>query len=654
VRVINNDDLEFEPATSEDDEKLWRALEKLRQMWGDPDIPVEELWKYTASGGGALSIWTWGFNKFYKLFNPRQLLIFVKLVKLIREAGKRVEQEKIKESLSKEEAIKYAESITTYLATALLKYVDYNTVTTSWNPGSWSWNKVQHALAVRGIAMQWNWCEISPLVDLPLTYNGTLKNTIEGLSYLASASSGSPTKVKVLLDDATLLNKLRDEKFDLIVTDPPYRADVPYTELSDFYYVWLKRALSDVEESFGVMKLAPRFHKDAFFDNSDNEIETQWKVFALREISENEGRIRYFGVGGNPLDYFKILLSESFKSMASKLEDDGLLVTYYAHTSPEAWEVLLEAGWLNVKMRITTTHAIVTEFTDSVVARGKIRLDMAIVAVWRKGVKGEALLDEVYAKAVEACSEDAHEYRKAGLEGVNLFVAVLGKALSHFTQYERLIGLKATYKAFVRDLVENYIYPATVEAIARSYGAVGARLSPTSMFYLLSKVLIGRRPRQTRRVLDRTAAIMLSIGTRSDLKDLEDHKVILRAKEYYVLLEPKWGANDPKDAIGDALTARGLNPRELRMETAVDALHLLEFYAATLPREEFKRRAEEIRGREPRLFDEAVVLARVLASSLPAEDPERELAKQVMEALGLATPGTLEPFLHEVRSDADR
>jgi putative DNA methylase len=502
--------------------------------------------------------------------------------------------------------------------------------------------------------MQWNWCEISPLADLPLTFNGTLKNSIKGLSYLTSASSGSPTKVKVLLDDATSLNKLKDEKFYLIVTDPPYRGDVPYTELSDFYYVWLKRALSDVKESFGIMKLAPRFHKEAFFDNSGNEIETQWKVFALREISEHERRIRYFGVGGNPLDYFKILLSESFKTMVSKLEDGGLLVTYYAHTSPDAWEALLEAGWLNAKMRVTVAHAMATESAESVVARGKIRLDMAIVVVWRKGVKGEALIDEVYAKAVEACSKDAHEYRTAGLEGVNLFVAVLGKALSHFTQYERLIGLKATDKAFVRDLVENYIYPATVEAIARSYGAVGARLSPTSMFYLLSKVLIGRRPRQIRRILDRTAAIMLSIGTRSDLKDLENHKVIRRAKENYVLLEPKWGASDPKDAIGDALTARGLNPRELRMETAVDALHLLEFYAATLPREEFKRRAEEIRGREPRLFDEAVVLARVLASSLPAEDPERELAKQVMEALGLAIPGTLEPFLHEVRSDADR
>jgi putative DNA methylase len=653
VRVIN-DDLEFEPAIGEDDEKLWKALEKLRQMWGDPDIPTEPTSTYENKRITPIL----GANKWYQFFNPRQLLILVKLVKLIREAGKQVEQEKIKEGLSKEEAFRYAEAVMTYLAMTLTRFADHNNIATLLHPSNPMGIEVAHALSMRGLAMQWNWGDTNPLIVArgllrTNSWNKCVEKEIEALTYLVSATLNSSNRVKVLLDDATALNKYIGS-FDLIVTDPPYRDDVPYAELSDFYYVWLKRALSDVKESFGVMRLAPRFHEKAFFDNLGNEVETQWKTFALREVSENEGRVQYFGVNTGALDHFKSLLSESFKTMVSRLKDDGLLVTYYAHTSPDAWEALLEAGWLNSKMRITAAHAIVTESADSVVARGKIRLDMAIVAVWRKGVKGEALLDEVYAKAVEACSKDAHEYRTAGLEGVNLFVAVLGKALSHFTQYERLIGLKATDKAFVRDLVENYIYPATVEAIARSYGAVGARLSPTSMFYLLSKVLIGRRPRQTRRVLDRTAAIMLSIGTRSDLKDLEDQKVIRRAKEYYVLLEPKWGANDPKDAIGDALTTRGLNPRELRMETAVDVLHLLEFYATTLPREEFKRRSEEVKGREPRLFDEAVVLARVLASSLPAEDPERELAKQVMEALGLAIPGTLEPFLHEVRSDADR
>jgi putative DNA methylase len=650
VRVIN-DDLEFESATSEDDEKLWRALEKLRQMWGDPDIPVENVCPY---GVRYLFPILYGMVKYYRFFNPRQLLILVKLVKLIREAGKQVEQEKVKQGLSGEEATSYAEAITTYLTISLLRYSSFTSLVSPVRSDTIMGAIVAGSLTFRGIAMVWNWCDMSPIANVTGSWVRCLKSISDGLKYLVTNLKGNSNVVNVKIEDATILNSLKDRTFDIIVTDPPYRDDVPYAELSDFYYVWLKRALSDVKESFGIMKLVPRFHEEAFFDNFGNEVETQWKTFALREVSENEGRVQYFGMNTRALDHFKSLLSESFKTMVSRLKDDGLLVTYYAHTSPDAWEALLEAGWLNAKMRVTAAHAIVTESAESVVARGKIRLDMAIVAVWRKGVKGEAFIDEVYAKAVEACSKDAHEYRTAGLEGVNLFVAVLGKALSHFTQYERLIGLKATDKAFVRNLVENYIYPATVEAIARSYGAVGARLSPTSMFYLLSKVLIGRRPRQTRRVLDRTAAIMLSIGTRSDLKDLEDQKVIRRAKEYYVLLEPKWGANDPKDAIGDALTTRGLNPRELRMETAVDVLHLLEFYATTLPREEFKRRSEEVKGREPRLFDEAVVLARVLASSLPAEDPERELAKQVMEALGLATPGTLEPFLHEVRSDADR
>jgi len=640
VKIVGKE-LEFEPATSEDGEKLWKALKKLRGMWGDPDVPAEMFAPYQMGTAGALRITLWGFDKWYKLFNPRQLITLVKLVKLIREAGKKVEEEKLREGWSREEALKYAEAVTTYLAVALCKYADYSSVAAGWNQSL----IMGHSLSMRGIAMIWNYNDIAPWVSWTGAYIRNLSTLTESLTFLVSAVSGSPSGVKVLLDDATVLSKLRDEKFDLIVTDPPYRDDVPYAELSDLYYVWLKRALSDVEESFGMMRLAPRFHKEAFFDDLGNEVEVQWKAFALREVSENEGRIQHFGVKGNAFNHFKSLLSESFKAMASKLKDDGLLVTYYAHTSPEAWEALLEAGWLSGKMRVAAAHAMATESTESVVARGKVRLDMSIVAVWRKGVEGEALVDEVYAKAVEACSKDAHEYRKAGLEGVNLFVAVLGKVLSHFTQYERLIGLKATDEPFVQNLVKNYIYPATAEAIVRSYGAVGARLSPPSMFYLLSKVLVSRRPRQARRVLDRTSATVLSIGTRSYLEGLEDQRIVQRERDSYVLLEPRWGAREPRDAIWDALTVRELNPREPRVRTAIDVLHLLEFYAITLPKEEFKRRADELRGRRPGLFDEAMALARALASGLPAGDPERELAENVVEALEPAGLGTLDSFI---------
>ncbi|MCQ5340612.1 MAG: DUF1156 domain-containing protein [Candidatus Methanomethylicia archaeon] len=648
VKIVDGD-LEFESALSEDNERLWKALEKIKQMWGDPDIPMERIPPYGHTGGG-LRFPTYAIDKWYQFFNPCQLLTLVKLVKLIRGAGKQVEQEKVKEGLSREEAFKYAEAVTTYLAIVLVRYADYNSLCTVWNYGGQLPAQVAHTLSMRGIAMMWNWGDVSPFARMSGT--GTLlsnfdKVTDKILPYLIFVLSNSleSSKIRILLDDATTLSKISDETFDIIVTDPPYRDDVAYAELSDFYYVWLKRALSDIKEVFGVLKLVPRFHKDAFFDDFGNEIETQWKAFALKEISENEGRIKYFGENISELDHFKSLLSQSFMTMASRLKDDGLLVTYYAHTSPDAWEALLEAGWLNAKMRITTAHAIATESTESVVARGKIRLDMAIVAVWRKGISGEALVDEVYAKTVEICSKDAIEYRKAGLDGVNLFVAVLGKVLSQFTQYERLIGIKADREGMIKNLVEKYIYPATAEAIARSYGVTGAKLSPTSMFYLLTKVLVGRRLRQIRRTLDRTTAIILSIGTRSDLKDLEDKNVIVREEERLTLLEPRWGTRNLRESIEDTLMLRNLNPREPNILTAIDVLHLLEYYAITLPKEDFKVKADEIRAKISVLFDEAIALAKILASGLPLEDPERELTKQVINLLGVVTLGTLDLFI---------
>ncbi|MEM4467818.1 MAG: DUF1156 domain-containing protein [Candidatus Nezhaarchaeales archaeon] len=639
VRIVGKE-LEFQPAMEEDNEKLWRALEKLKQIWGDPDIPTEPIPPYGNVGGG-LRFPVDVVEKWYQFFNPRQLLTLVKLVKLVREAGRRVEEEKLKQGWDKEKARKYAEAVTTYLAVALCKYVDYSSLVAGWNQSL----IMGHSLSMRGIAMMWNWYESVPWVSWTGTYMRNVGVIVESLQYLINAVSGSPSRVEVVLDDATVLGRLGDERFDLVVTDPPYRDDVAYAELSDFYYVWLKRALSDVDKVFGVMRLTPKFHREAFFDELGNEVETQWKAFALKEVSENEGRIKYFGGEKDALEHFKSLLTESFKAMVSRLADDGLLVTYYAHTSPDAWEALLEAGWLGSKMRITAAYAIATESAESVVARGKIRLDMAIVAVWRRGVRSEALVDEVYARAVEECSKDALSYRKAGFNGVNLFVAVLGKVLSYFTQYERLIGLRVSGRSLVRELVENYIYPATAEAIARSYGAAGARLSPTSMFYLMAKVLVGRRARQVRRTLDRTTSIILAIGTRSCLEELEEKKIIVRSKENYILLEPKWGVRSAREAIEDVLSAKDLKPRTPTLSTAIDVLHMLEYYAITLPRDEFRKRADDVKRGAPMLFDEAVNLAKILAQGLPSEDLERELAKQVVEALGIGAPGTLEPFI---------
>jgi len=633
VKIVNRE-LVFEPATKEDNERLWKALEKLRKIWGDPDIPTEEISHYEVR-----SMWVllYGFNKWFKLFNPRQLLTLVKLVKLIREAGKRIEEEKLREGWGKEDAFKYAEAVTTYLAIALIKNADYNSLCTHWHPVLLI---IGNTLSARGIAMMWNFSELNLSVRFTGSWLRALEGLSESLNYLISAIPSNFNVVKVLLDDATSLSRLGNERFDLIVTDPPYRDDVPYAELSDFYYVWLKRALSDVVDVGGVLVRRPRFLAEAFFDEFGNEVEVQWKRFAPREVSEDESRANVFGsvnVGGKNVpvgsfDCFKYLLGESFRAMAARLRDDGVLVMYYAHTSPDAWEALLEAGWQGAGLRVSAAHALVTESPQRVTARGATTLDMSIVVVWRKGVSGEALADEIYAKAVEVCSEEATKYRKQGYSGVNLFVAVLGCSLSQFTQYKRIVGVKS-----LGELVERYIYPATAAAIARSLTGAGARLSPASQFYLLAKVLIDRGRRQRRR-LDRTSAIILSIGTRTTIDQLQVLRVVERADGDLTLLEPAH-SRDARGSIEELLSEKNLSPQTTTFRTAVDALHVLEHLALVMTKDELRKRVEELRARNGALIDEAIELAKILAVALPEEEVERSLAQRLLDSLGIGVGG---------------
>ncbi|WP_236681770.1 hypothetical protein [Thermotoga sp. RQ7] len=286
---VKDGDLIFEPATKEDSEKLWKAKEKVREMLekGDLDVPSEAIPLYENRRITPIL----SAEKWYQFFNPRQLLTLIKIVRLIREVGRKVEEEKIAEGWNKERAFEYAEAVATYLSTAMLKYAYYNSIVTRWDS---TWWKIGETMSTRGIAMNWNWTE-SPWFS---SFGGMIKTLLailRGVKYLTSALSSSQrtladfteNSVKVLQGDATSLNL--GEKFDVIVTDPPYADDVPYTELSDFYYVWLKRALSDVENG----KLIPRFHKEAFFKRIGPkwvEIKTQWQEFAKKEVSTNPGR----------------------------------------------------------------------------------------------------------------------------------------------------------------------------------------------------------------------------------------------------------------------------------------------------------------------------------------------------------------------------
>jgi len=632
---VRGGDLEFEPCMEEDQQKLEKAKEHVRRLLviSDPDMPKEPIPPYGHKGGG-LRFPTKIVKSWYEFFNPRQLLTLVKLVKLIREAGKRIEQEKVKEGLSKEEAFKYAEAVTTYIATAFVNFVDFNSLNTYWEV-VWRGNK--RTMAVRGIAMMWSWCDVSPIGVATGTVPKSLERVSEYLHYFASSIFGVNEEISVLMDDATVLSKLDSkERFDLIVTDPPYYDDVAYAELSDFYYVWLKRALSDVENE----RLMPRFLPEAFFEKVGDswvEVSTQWEKYALSEVSLNPPRL---GPNAKPEDgvkHFQNLLNSSFINMASRLVDNGLLVTYYAHTDPAAWKALLEAGWEAAGLKVTNAFPLTTESAQSVVKRGKLSMDTSIIVVWRKGSEGVVEASQLYGEMVESAVSRARELMDLGATGRDLVIGTLAAALAAATKYRevRVMG-----KLDTESLVDKYVYPATylglAKAMARKAEVKDGVRSPDAMFYLLVKsTLAGAK----KKVLESTDLRLFSIGTSLDVNmAIKDWKILMRGEEEagakvakpetLALVEP---VSTEPSKLAELLEYRGVGLTNPNIRCVVDALHYIEYLAIKCSREEFRRKLDELKGTYLAQVEEALSLAKILAGVLPDEDVEKGLCEKIME-----------------------
>jgi putative DNA methylase len=603
---VENGGLKFQPATPQDVEKLWKAAEELKKTWGDPDIPTEQLAYYEKR---QLMVCTsTGACKWYQLFNPRQLLVLVKLVKLIREAGRLAEEEKLREGASGEEAKKFAEAVTTYLAIALVRYVDYNCVATIWNYGGQLPAQVAHALSTRGIAMTWNWGDVSPFVYISGT--GTFQINLEKLAkvitYLRVALSQN-TVSGVILDDVTELSKLEGERFDVVVTDPPYADDVPYAELSDFYYVWLKRALSGVEGG----ELRPRFLPEAFFDEFGIEIPTQWQRFAPREVSESEGRWEHFGMKVT----FADLLSRAFSNVVRFLKEDGLLVVYYVAKKPESWEALVDALWRRGGMTLVAAYPVVTEAEESVVARGKASVLGGYVSAWRRRAGERPLeLDAGWEAAVgEVARRVEGRMKMVGRKnGATAWVYYYMAALEYLTAYfpVRMGGVELDSGGLLRAAVS-----LAFDALMR---AAGVRLGDRAGYaYLALRILESERGYVDSDVLAHvermTGMTHVELAKLGLIREAETGGPRVANRKVFEVLAPR---SDAVDEVRRVYTAqRGRSP-------ALDCLRQMQLSLL----------ARSPVSCTPEARQEALALARALAELAKAgildeDDPDVKLAR---------------------------
>jgi adenine-specific DNA methylase len=442
----------YELPTDQDIKGFDEARRKLREEWerliNQDLIPQEEMKEYEL-----FRMTNYGFKKWHEIFTERQLVVMCTLLKTIKEVCLGISDKE------------YAKAIATYLGFMLCKHVDRNCIGTTWDVTR---QTVAHALSFRRPSFCYNFAETNPFEKT----SGSLYSMLEDIVNAIRFASTSKTLVSVVLGSALHLAKLFTHRFDIVLTDPPYLNDVPYGEVSEFFYVWLIRLL-----------------KEYYPELPD-------RVPLEEDLVLSKGR--FGGSESLAMEFYKRGMKASFNNIYNVLKDDGLLVVFFAHSSAKAWDLLLDI-LRKARFRVVSSYAVHTESTENVLARGKTSFMSSIILACRKNlVDEETYFETIMPNVVEKIRNlieglDADDL--LGLPITDLLIMAYGIVLEETTRYTRIKSYRADFKPSFEELIGESRDVILREVIKKLTDVSPAVLGPEASFALIGKIFYrGRMP----------------------------------------------------------------------------------------------------------------------------------------------------------------
>jgi adenine-specific DNA methylase len=311
-----------------------------------------------------------------------------------------------------------------YVALALDKMVNYNSLGSHWDPSS---ERVRGKFDRHDFSFKWSYGEMAP-TTAGVGHDWIIDQTGKALGELIEllGHTDEPTfdhlapsgRVQVYCGSGDAL-PLAAACVDCIVMDPPYYNNVTYSELSDFFYVWLKRT-------------AGLLYPDLFADpltNKDREAVANPARFAGQQ-----GALDLAGA-----DYEE-RMAAIFIECRRVLKPGGVMTVMFTHKATGAWDALA-GGLIKAGFIITASWPINTEAEGSLHIRDKASARSTIFLVCRARDESKPDADEVThwedvePKVAAAVRRRVAEFQEAGIRGVDLYLASFGPALQVFSEY---------------------------------------------------------------------------------------------------------------------------------------------------------------------------------------------------------------------------
>jgi len=438
-RIANEKDLHvFRKA----EEHLKEKRKEFMIKWGMDPVPDELLPPKETLG---FRVQRYGMLRWGDLFNSRQKLVLITFVDKVKEAHEKM----LREVYDKE----YVKVVMCYLALGTdMVGVSCNTLC------RWESKRqlIADVFARQAMPMTWDYVELNPFSRGSGSWD-IVNNYFK--HYIAHASSISTSAV-VLQSSATSL-PYPDNYFDAVFTDPPYYDNVPYSYLSDFFYVWLKRTVGDLYPDLFSTPLTPK----------SKEI-----VAYTHDKSWEEAK-----------EFFESNLKKAFQEIQRVLKPGGIATIVYTHKSTAGWEALINS-LLDSGLVVTASWPIHTEMAERLRAQESAALASSIYFVARKIEKEKiGWYSEVREEIKRHLHQKLEDLWREGISGGDFFVSAIGSAIEIFGRYQKVIDQEGNVVRadklldFVRDVVVDY----AVRQIL--HNGIVEELSPLTKFYLLHR-----------------------------------------------------------------------------------------------------------------------------------------------------------------------
>lgn len=560
-RLANESDLEAYRAAAAALEKKRAAL---RAEWGLEPLPDEPLppQKSHRAVGSQLPIY--GFRTWADLFNSRQALALLTFADAVRRAHAEMRRSGYPED--------FARAVTAYLALMVSRQADYNSSLSVWAVAG---EFIAHTFGRQALPMVWDYFELYPDSQSTGDWNSASEWVLRVIEHLLSAF-----RITTLVSSVTHASATRlpypDGFFDAVLTDPPYYDNVPYAYLSDFFYVWLKRAIGPLYPDLFSTPLTPKSGEIVAYSNGEGGLEAGMR-------------------------FFEEQLGLAFREIRRVLKPGGIAAIVYAHKSTAGWETVINA-LLDSGLVVSAAWPLNTEMGSRLNANETAALASSIYIVARKGARqGTGFYHEVRRELENHLNAKLTRLWEEGIGGADFFIAAIGSAIEVFGKYKQVIDLEGNVVRADR-LLEDVRTIATDYAVRQIlHNGFAGEISALTRLYVLWRWNYGeaRVPFDEARKLAQSCGVDITLAwSRSGY--------VKKEKEFVRLLGPQQRRLDDLDDARDL----------------IDVLHkTLLLWERSMRFEMIRTLAESGYGRSEAFYR----VAQAISESLPIESKEKKL-----------------------------